>query len=168
MIFTPQERRALLTLIVLLVLGQAAALWREHRRARPDRALTAWLNRLEAVRADTVIAPGANDPTDSLSAPVASTEATPAATTSADAGPVAEPIDSIPPGLLETGRLQINRASIRDLEALPCIGPTMARRIAEERDRGGPFLRPEDLLRVKGIGTKTLAKLRPHIDWAPR
>ena len=43
----------------------------------------------------------------------------------------------------------------------------MAGRILEERERGGPFLRAEDLLRVKGIGPKKLERLRTQIDFAP-
>lgn len=47
----------------------------------------------------------------------------------------------------------INEASLAELETLPRVGPVLARRIAEAR----PFARPEDLLRVRGIGPATLA-----------
>jgi competence ComEA-like helix-hairpin-helix protein len=53
-------------------------------------------------------------------------------------------------------RLNINTASREALEALPGIGPTLAGRIVE----GRPYRRVEDLLRVKGIGEKTLEGIR--------
>lgn len=62
-----------------------------------------------------------------------------------------------------TGRLNINTASQAQLETLPGIGPETARRIVEEREQNGPFYYPESLLSVKGIGPKTLERLREHI-----
>ncbi len=59
--------------------------------------------------------------------------------------------------------LSINRAEIKDLEQIPRIGPVLARRIVADRDRLGSFKRPEDLLRVAGIGTATLDRLRPYL-----
>ena len=53
MIFTPEERRALLSLAVLLVVGQVIAAWEEYRAARPDRELSAWVDRLAWGAADT-------------------------------------------------------------------------------------------------------------------
>ncbi len=56
-------------------------------------------------------------------------------------------------------RVSLNRASLAELEALPGIGPTLARRIVAHR----PYLRLEDLLRVPGIGPKTLERIRPYV-----
>lgn len=56
-----------------------------------------------------------------------------------------------------------NRADAAELASLPGIGPALAQRIIDERTRGGPFQTPDDLLRVSGIGEKTLAKLRPRL-----
>ena len=162
MLLTPSERRALLTLVSLLILGQLASIWREHRRSYPDRELSAWMTRVEAVRADTMPADtlfsdssGADRTEDSLR--VAN------GLDSAAVSPV-EPWTAAPEGILECGRLKVNLATASELEALPGIGPTMARRIVEERARSGPFRRPEDLLKVKGIGPKTLDRLRDQID----
>ena len=44
------------------------------------------------------------------------------------------------------------------LQALPGVGPALARRIVAHREAHGPFRRPADLLRVPGIGAK---RLRP-------
>lgn len=59
--------------------------------------------------------------------------------------------------------ININKASASDLESVPGIGPAMAQRIIEHR-RTRPFKSVEDLLDVKGIGLKTLEKLRPYIS----
>ncbi len=56
--------------------------------------------------------------------------------------------------------LDLNRATVEELEALPGIGPALARRIVEYRERYGPFQRLEDLLEIKGIGPKRLEALR--------
>jgi len=53
-------------------------------------------------------------------------------------------------------RLNLNTASREELEALPGVGPTLAERIV----KGRPYWSVEDLLRVKGIGGKTLEGIR--------
>ena len=63
--------------------------------------------------------------------------------------------------------IELNCAGPRTLEALEGIGTVRARRIVEERDRE-PFDRVDDLLRVHGIGPKTLANLRPALAAHPR
>ncbi|RUM87585.1 MAG: hypothetical protein DSZ24_05840 [Thermodesulfatator sp.] len=61
--------------------------------------------------------------------------------------------------------LDPNRASVKELEELPGIGPTLARRIVEYRERHGPFRHPEDLLAVKGIGPRRLERLLPYLEF---
>lgn len=61
------------------------------------------------------------------------------------------------------GRLDINRASAADLEALPGIGPALAARIVAHRAAHGPFTSVEDLLAVGGIGPKTLDRFAGQI-----
>lgn len=56
-------------------------------------------------------------------------------------------------------RISVNSAAADQLLLLPGVGPVTAERIIA----GRPFLRIEDLLRVKGIGDKTLERLRDHI-----
>jgi competence protein ComEA len=79
---------------------------------------------------------------------------------------LAEPLDTgeqvfVPGVATETGteRISVNRASATLLDTLPGVGPATAQRIIE----GRPYSKLEDLLDVKGIGDKTLEKLRPFI-----
>ena len=66
----------------------------------------------------------------------------------------------------ENGRvlINVNMASIAELESIPGIGPVLAKRIYEYRQRNGPFSSYEDLLKVSGIGEKTLEKIKPYIQ----
>jgi competence protein ComEA len=57
----------------------------------------------------------------------------------------------------------LNRAGLDDLMRLPGIGRKRAQAIVELRERLGRFVRPSDLLRVRGIGTKALARLLPLV-----
>jgi competence protein ComEA len=57
--------------------------------------------------------------------------------------------------------VNLNTASAEELERLPGIGPTRAQAILALRATLKQFSRPEQLLRVKGIGRATFRKLRP-------
>ena len=62
------------------------------------------------------------------------------------------------------GDLDLNTASQAELEALPGIGPALAKAIVAERAAGGPFRSLEDLKRrVRGIGPRMLEALRGRI-----
>ncbi|HZU36780.1 MAG TPA: helix-hairpin-helix domain-containing protein, partial [Gemmataceae bacterium] len=58
--------------------------------------------------------------------------------------------------------VDINRASVAQLQQVPWIGPTTANRIIAERQKQ-PFRSVDDLRRVKGIGPKKLAHMRPYL-----
>lgn len=59
-------------------------------------------------------------------------------------------------------RVNINTATIAELDILPRIGPTLAARIIADREANGPFGSLDDLDRVPGIGPKTIARLVPY------
>jgi len=61
------------------------------------------------------------------------------------------------------GVVNVNTASAAQLEAIPGVGPALAGRIVEHRDKNGAFKKVEDLMLVRGIGEKSFAKLRPYI-----
>ncbi|WP_448620478.1 ComEA family DNA-binding protein [Geodermatophilus sp. URMC 65] len=57
------------------------------------------------------------------------------------------------------GPVDLNAATAADLDALPGIGPVLAQRIVEHRERNGPFRSVEQLDDVPGIGPATYAEL---------
>ena len=59
--------------------------------------------------------------------------------------------------------IPVNRATEADLETLPGIGPVIAAAIVADRRAHGPFRRPEDLLRVRGVGPVLVERLRTRI-----
>ena len=58
--------------------------------------------------------------------------------------------------------VNINTASKKELDALPGIGEVLAQRIIDYRSANGPFSTVDELTKVKGIGAKTLEKLKPY------
>lgn len=95
--------------------------------------------------------------------PAGSAEGRVGLTTSAAARAPRRPSERAAP----LGSLEVDRATAADWERLPGIGPALAARIVADRAAHGPFLRPEGLLRVRGIGPKTLDRLRPFLRSAP-
>ena len=59
--------------------------------------------------------------------------------------------------------INLNTATIDQLETLPGVGRKTAERIIEYRTKSGGFKRIEDLMNVKGIGEKSFLKLKPLI-----
>lgn len=62
-----------------------------------------------------------------------------------------------------TGIININTGSETELESLPGIGPSKAKAIIDYRSANGPFVRIEDIEKVKGIGPKTFESLKSKI-----
>lgn len=60
-------------------------------------------------------------------------------------------------------RVDINQAEWPELSQLPGIGPTLAQRIVESRQTEGPFHGHDDLLRIRGIGPRTLQRISPYL-----
>ncbi len=61
------------------------------------------------------------------------------------------------------GVININTASVSELDGLTGIGPTYAQRIVEYREANGGFKSIEELKNVKGIGDKTFDKLKDSV-----
>ena len=63
----------------------------------------------------------------------------------------------------QTRRIDLNTATLCELDSLPGIGSSMAERILEFRRKNGPFKRIEDLMNVRGIGEKKFRRMRDRI-----
>jgi competence protein ComEA len=63
--------------------------------------------------------------------------------------------------------IDLNAATIKELQELPGVGPVTAQRIIEARQKSGRFRRVEDLLAIRGISTKRLDALRPYVSVSP-
>jgi len=60
-------------------------------------------------------------------------------------------------------KVNINAASLTDLQGLPRIGPKIAQRILDFRKEHGPFKKIEELMKVRGIGEKVFSNLKDLI-----
>jgi competence protein ComEA len=62
-----------------------------------------------------------------------------------------------------TGVVNINTASVAELETLPRVGPSLAQRIVDYRTEHGPFAAVEDVMQVSGIGPSIFAAIKELI-----
>lgn len=63
----------------------------------------------------------------------------------------------------QRGVVNVNTATSEQLQLLPGIGPALAERIIAFREANGPFEKADELVAVRGIGEKSLTKLRPYV-----
>jgi competence protein ComEA len=59
--------------------------------------------------------------------------------------------------------VDVNRATAAELLAVPGIGKSLAQRIVDFREKNGPFGKVDDLLKVQGVGEKSLERIRPYV-----
>jgi competence protein ComEA len=76
------------------------------------------------------------------------------------------------PGIVDTshvnaGRVDINTATLAELDALPGIGPTTAQSIMDYRLQNGPFQVIQEIQNVPGIGAATFAQIQDYISVGP-
>lgn len=138
MLYSLPQIRLLILLALVLLVGLGV---REWRAGFPEAAL-----RLERFDRDDPVTPLLGE-----------TPGTPAPSTPVHAAPPAPG----PPAPIKP--LDVNRAAAAELAALPGVGPGLAQRIVEERERRGRFDSPEALRYVLGMGPKKLAAIRRFI-----
>lgn len=69
-----------------------------------------------------------------------------------------------PPGSSTTGaKINLNTATLEELDILPGIGPAIAQRIIDYREANGPFKSIEEITLVSGIGDTTYEKIKDRI-----
>jgi len=61
------------------------------------------------------------------------------------------------------GPVDVNTASATDLQKVPGIGEALAQRIVEFREKNGPFAQVDDLVKIRGIGEKSIVRLKPYL-----
>lgn len=145
----PQLRvLSLLALTLLVGLGV-----REWRAGFPDAA-----ERLEGFDREESPAPLLPEAHATAPAPDRAQPGSPPGAGSPATAPPADPGPAVPPEPLD-----VNRADAAQLARLPGVGPGLAQRIVEERDRRGRFDSPEALRYVLGMGPKKLAAIRRFI-----
>lgn len=64
---------------------------------------------------------------------------------------------------VEDKRVNLNTATLEELDALPGVGPSTAKNIIAYREAHGGFAAPEEIMNVKRIGEKTFEKLKEFI-----
>jgi competence protein ComEA len=89
---------------------------------------------------------------------------------SVDAGAAAPPAEPVEPsadaaggGVTADGKIVLNLATDADLRRLPGVGPAKAAAILALRAKLKRFRKVEDLLRVKGLGRRSIKRLRPLV-----
>ena len=63
--------------------------------------------------------------------------------------------------------VNLNTATAEQLATIPGVGPKMAERIIDYRQKNGGFKKVEDLMNVSGVGEKSFLKMKPLITVAP-
>jgi competence protein ComEA len=119
---------------------------------------------VDAIEAAGGAAPDADLDRLNLAAPLADGERVAVAVR----GQPAPPLDANAPANADAGAsssaadgpVNLNTATLDQLEALPGIGPTLAQAIIDERERSGGFRAVEDLRRVRGIGDARFAQVQ--------
>ncbi len=61
------------------------------------------------------------------------------------------------------GTVNVNTATVDQLQLLPRVGPSIAERIVEFREANGPFASVDELVAVRGIGERSLERMRPYL-----
>ncbi|MFC5532075.1 ComEA family DNA-binding protein [Cohnella yongneupensis] len=106
------------------------------------------------------------EPPSPAALPVQQSEASPvkpSAQQTEPSSPAAPGPDAKPDLKANESRLDLNEATLLQLENLPGIGPSKAKAIIAYREQHGEYRSVEQLLEVKGIGPKMLEKLSPEV-----
>lgn len=161
---TPNERRALLFLSSLLLLGAGFRAGRAAHSAPPSTAaLDRQLAAVESARQATTARQRGRGKGRGRGSPPP-TPAVPFGSAISGAAPPSPPTIYY---VQDPDRpVDLDVATAAEIERLPRIGPTLARRIVADRDSLGPFGSLEELRRVKGVGPALAKAIEPHVTFS--
>lgn len=144
---TANERKALWFLAIVALSGSGVRLWRATRpdaNATESAALERQIGRVDSVRAlrhtrDATRAPARDGTLRTAKKPAQESR--------------------------EIAPVDLDQAGVDQIESLPGVGPSLAKRIVADRDSNGAFGAFDGLCAVKGIGPALAAKLRPLVTF---
>lgn len=137
-VFTPQEKRAILFLVLTLLVGTGILNYKKHNPEFAPEILSG------------------NYQTAKLKSPTIEAKT-----------PEPNNLPGLQAGSLSQReprkKINLNAATLEELESLPQIGPVLAKRIADYRYEKGGFASLEELIKVKGIGKKIYSQIKEYI-----
>jgi competence protein ComEA len=169
---TPAERQALLFLAGVIVLGAGVRVVRAARGNGGDdaatrRALARQLAEVDSARAGIAEERAARSTGKGKGKRPASRPATRRDTASTRLPPTLGGINTrITTATEPSAPIDLDVANAAAIEALPRIGPALARRIVEDREQRGAFGSLEQLERVRGVGPALAASLRERVTFS--
>src|SRR3990172_4690705 len=139
--FTPQERKALLFLVIVLIIGSGITLYKKYHS---DFAPELLLKSKKKVVESNLSQQNMNLVTDTVTT---------------------LPKETTPKIISEEKirQVNLNSATQDELESLPSIGPVLAKRIIEYRNQKGGFKTIEEIKQVKGIKNKIFEKIKNYV-----
>lgn len=155
------ERIAISTLLILLVMLSGALTFNEpdtnYSEEEYEKLEKLFKEKSEQIEAEKELILARYDPTRDV--PVSMSVRVKERTT-LDAADTTEQIDKAQE-VVEL--ININSATNKQLQKLPGVGPAYAKRIINWREENGVFTSKDQLLQIKGIGNKRLARIKPLI-----
>ena len=125
--FTPQESKAVIFLVVILLIGSGVTLYKKYH---PDFAPELLLKENRNTEKKVLEPAKSSNVPENMSLKIADK------------------------------KINLNRATLRELNSLPGIGEELGKRILAYRESKGYFSSIEELTKIKGIGPKTFEKLK--------
>ena len=137
--FTAQERKALIFLTIILIIGSGITLYKKyHSDFAPELLLKPKESSFKLGSTNSAL------PSDTLPKPQ-------------------DKVSQSDSSQKSVFPLNLNSATQRELERLPSIGPVLAKRVIEYRNQKGGFKAIEEVKQVHGIGNKIFEKIKNYI-----